>query len=708
MWVSSTESRKSRDRSRSRSRSRSAGRHRRRNSRSRSRSPRRRDGLRDEDRDRRRRSRSHSRYRDRRRDGDHHHHHHHHHHQLEEADRRRRSRSRSRRRDQGKGHRHHRDREGKEQEGTLGPLPFDARKLSKSDLPTFKPIFAYYLDLQKQLDIRSLSESERRGRWKSFVSKWNKGELSEGWYDPELFRWVVNEYRGSPEPEPSSLASPPPPHLPVAAAVVTNATDDNGAIANSNDPQPRKGHPGSGSDSNSDSDSDSDDFGPPPPPGPHSSTSHNPHRPHPPTESDLSDRRDLLASEKFQALNLERHSRKEFRNTHNATLDELVPKSDPGSRERKLEKRKAVTEKLKGFGQEKDAGVEDVREEDLMGGGDEAEEYRKLQEKETKKKNERRSRRDEEDMLRRMKREERLKEYREREERTMEGLRALAKERFGTGGLDLFRDPENYYPPTPPPTTQKHRTLSGEEITLHLVGHSPLEAHHLWNGARVVSDHFESSPSATVSGRTVLELGAGAGLPSIMAAVLGARKVVVTDFPDPDLVENMWKNIRGCHLLFPSLIVDNNNDNNNLDEKLKGGEKGESSIVADGFVWGANPAHLLAHLPREERSRGFDVLILADLLFRHSEHGNMLKTVRETLKKNKDAKAYVVFCSYRPWLRHKDLNFFELAREQGFVVEQILERKMERPLFENDPGDEEVLKTVTGWVVRWPEEVCVE
>ncbi|KAK4190758.1 protein N-methyltransferase nnt1 [Podospora australis] len=256
--------------------------------------------------------------------------------------------------------------------------------------------------------------------------------------------------------------------------------------------------------------------------------------------------------------------------------------------------------------------------------------------------------------------------------------------------LGLFaEEPQDFYPPSPPPTTQSHTTSSGQSITLHLVGHSPLEAHHLWNGARVVSDFFESSPSTTVKDRTVLELGAGAGLPSIMAAILGAKKVVVTDFPDPDLVANMWKNIRGCEHI-----------------PHAGEPDDQLPIAADGFVWGADPTHLLAHLPPAEK--GFDVLILADLLFRHSEHKNMIKTITETLAKKKDAKAYVVFCSYRPWLQHKDLVFFDLAREAGFTVEKVLEKKMERPLFENDPGDEEVLKTVTGWVVGWPEEVCVD
>jgi EEF1A N-terminal glycine/lysine methyltransferase len=99
-----------------------------------------------------------------------------------------------------------------------------------------------------------------------------------------------------------------------------------------------------------------------------------------------------------------------------------------------------------------------------------------------------------------------------------------------------------YQPP------EHYLTKTGTPIALHLVGHSPLEAHHLWNGSRVVASHFESHPDL-VKDRTVLELGAGAGLPSLVAGALGARKVVVTDFPDPDLVENMWRNVRECTLL---------------------------------------------------------------------------------------------------------------------------------------------------------------
>jgi len=258
-----------------------------------------------------------------------------------------------------------------------------------------------------------------------------------------------------------------------------------------------------------------------------------------------------------------------------------------------------------------------------------------------------------------------------------------------TGGL--FQEPTDYYPPTPPPTTESYTMKDGKSITLHLVGHSPLEAHHLWNGSRIVSQYFEEHPEE-VRGRTVFELGAAAGLPSMVAAILGAKKAVVTDYPDPDLVATMWKNIRGCEILVPD-----------------DGE--EMNIVADGYIWGYNPEPMFAHLPEGpdgKKPTGFDVLILADLLFRHGEHKNMVKSIQSALRRHPDSKAFVVFCSYRPWLQHKDLAFFDVARESGLLVEKFLEVKTERPLFENDPGDEEIRKTVTGWVIRWPKEACEE
>jgi len=56
------------------------------------------------------------------------------------------------------------------------------------------------------------------------------------------------------------------------------------------------------------------------------------------------------------------------------------------------------------------------------------------------------------------------------------------------------------------------------------------------------------------------------------------------------------------------------------------------------------------------------------------------------MKKSKDSRALVFFTPYRPWLLEKDLAFFDLAEEAGFTVEKVLVRRMERVMFENDPG----------------------
>ncbi|KAJ3474025.1 hypothetical protein NLG97_g10025 [Lecanicillium saksenae] len=70
-------------------------------------------------------------------------------------------------------------------------LPFGARQLGKGDLRKFEPLLASYLDLQKQKYIEDMDDREVKGRWKSFIGKWNRGELAEGWYDPDMFARIV-------------------------------------------------------------------------------------------------------------------------------------------------------------------------------------------------------------------------------------------------------------------------------------------------------------------------------------------------------------------------------------------------------------------------------------------------------------------------------------------------------------------------------------
>ncbi|TKA53008.1 hypothetical protein B0A49_11498 [Cryomyces minteri] len=244
--------------------------------------------------------------------------------------------------------------------------------------------------------------------------------------------------------------------------------------------------------------------------------------------------------------------------------------------------------------------------------------------------------------------------------------------------IDLFQEPADYYQPEKEATFATHTLLSGEQLELRLVGHNPLWGHLLWNAGRTISDYLESRSASLIHERTVLELGAGGGLPSLVCALRGARQVVVTDYPDAELVDNLEYNIERCGLL-----------------------KSKHNIHAAGYLWGASPEKLLAHLPNSVTSNGFDLLILADLLFNHSEHAKLVSTISQTLSHQPSSQALVFFTPYRPWLLEKDLAFFDLAKKAGFAVQKIFEKVMDRVMFEGDPGDELLRRTVFGYELRW-------
>ncbi|KAF1972446.1 hypothetical protein BU23DRAFT_554991 [Bimuria novae-zelandiae CBS 107.79] len=243
-------------------------------------------------------------------------------------------------------------------------------------------------------------------------------------------------------------------------------------------------------------------------------------------------------------------------------------------------------------------------------------------------------------------------------------------------GIDLFQEPEGFYEPEKQATFASHKLLSGKELTIRLVGHNPLWGHFLWNAGRTISDYLEERANELVKDKTVLELGAGAGLPSLVCALISAKQVVVTDYPDVELVENLRYNIDHCDLL-----------------------PDRSKVAAEGYLWGADTTVLTKHLPEND---GFDVLILADLLFNHSEHTKLVKSVQLMLKKSPDSRAFVFFTPYRPWLLEKDLAFFDLARDAGFVVSKTFEKVMDKVMFEEDPGDELLRRTVYGYELSWP------
>lgn len=311
-------------------------------------------------------------------------------HEEREVKRRSRDRSRSPHR---KHKHHHHSRESRNDAPSVR-LPFGQRPLDKRDFDRYEALFAEYLDVQKRIDIRELSRDEVKGRWKSFLGKWNKKELAEGWYDPEAKKRADERCQ----------ARPPLPQR-----------QDRDVVSSSKQ-ELEQNH-------SEEEDEDEDDFGPSLP-----GRSNTRSGPAIPNMQDLQHRQELADEDARDAKADSRYAHQVDRKDQKSRLEELVPRADPGSRERQLEKKADKISVLHSFREAKDGGEVEVKDSDLMG---DDEGFKAELKKREKVKNEREIRKEEVLRARIAEREERMRGYREKEEKTMDLLREIARERFG-------------------------------------------------------------------------------------------------------------------------------------------------------------------------------------------------------------------------------------------------------------------------------------
>jgi len=142
--------------------------------------------------------------------------------------------------------------------------------------------------------------------------------------------------------------------------------------------------------------------------------------------------------------------------------------------------------------------------------------------------------------------------------------------------------------------------------------------------------------------------------------------VICTDYPDADLISNITHN-------FKTLESSN---------KL-------SPYQVKGYIWGNDYTELVENvvdnqIPETEK---FDLIILSDLVFNHTEHHKLLDTCRNLLKRT--GKCLVVFSPHRPWLLEKDLEFFTTCEEHDFKAEKI-DLVTWKPMFEEDEETVEI------------------
>jgi len=174
-----------------------------------------------------------------------------------------------------------------------------------------------------------------------------------------------------------------------------------------------------------------------------------------------------------------------------------------------------------------------------------------------------------------------------------------------------------------------------------------LHASSIWASSRFLADNLDylGLPAHLSRGGRVkvLELGAAAGLPSIVIARrYPALSVVVSDYPDVELIRTLTENV------------------------AENGVTANCRAVAYG--WGSDPADLFS--PDNEK---FDVVIAADTLWNPEFHGLFIEALQLTLKKSPRSRIHL-FAGLHTG-RYTVQSFLTAVAAAGFELETAFERE---------------------------------
>ncbi|RYP27968.1 hypothetical protein DL767_007433 [Monosporascus sp. MG133] len=158
----------------------------------------------------------------------------------------------------------------------------------------------------------------------------------------------------------------------------------------------------------------------------------------------------------------------------------------------------------------------------------------------------------------------------------------------------------------------------------------------------------------SVRGKRVLELGAGAALPSLVASVAGAAAVAVTDYPSPIIIETLARNVAANAVAANSPLS----------------PPAACPAEVHGHEWGDLSS------PFAARGRGaFDCVMSCDCLWMPWQHVNLRRSIGWFLAPGPEARAWVVAGFHTGRVQMRD--FFDaeaLRADAGLEVERIWER----------------------------------
>lgn len=213
-------------------------------------------------------------------------------------------------------------------------------------------------------------------------------------------------------------------------------------------------------------------------------------------------------------------------------------------------------------------------------------------------------------------------------------------------------------------------------------GDRQLFSHYLWNASLLLAEFVEAgtlsrrraSPPCSssapppslrsplgpplidfdITNLTTIELGAGTALPSLLAALLGARRVVVTDYPASRIITNLCDNAR---------------------RNVKSDVSPLSTLArveVEGHAWGE-----LSTPRAEQNHHAFERILVCDCLWMPWQHDNLLKSIEWFLKDDGGARCWVVAGFHSGRAAMRDFFKAEKLKATGLAVEHIWERDVD-------------------------------
>ena len=194
----------------------------------------------------------------------------------------------------------------------------------------------------------------------------------------------------------------------------------------------------------------------------------------------------------------------------------------------------------------------------------------------------------------------------------------------------------------------------------------------IWHGARALANHLIWHVSDSIIGKSVIEFGSGAGLPSLICSKIGAALVTSSDYPAKSVTSNLIKNAVRNILsddtsgALSSQPVNDKKEDCAVQDILQLSEKRFYVIE---HVWGEIISPLLR--PLYDLSDKYDVVIASECLWKSDTHEDFADSINNVLKPG--GMCFMSFSHHIPGLESKDLAFFEIMERKSFSVINVRE-----------------------------------